>query len=62
MNYKNVLYKRKRNKIVKDVMKELKITLKDINQFVPFDEVKEVMENSVRKLLKSQSRMRNYER
>jgi len=61
MNFKNVLYKRKRNKIVKEVMKELKLTIYDMKLFVPFDEVKEPMEKAIMKQLKNQSRMKNYD-
>lgn len=57
MNYKNVLYKRKRNKIVKEVMKELKLTLDDLNVFVPYDEIKESMERAVYRDLKKSKKL-----
>ena len=55
MNYKNVLFKQKRNKVVKEKMRELKLTLEDIKLFVPFDEVSEPFE----KMIRSQLRMKN---
>lgn len=62
MNYKNVLYKRKRNKIVKEVMKELKLTLKDINQYIPFDEVQKPMEKAIIRDLKRSKRNYDFKR
>ncbi len=57
MNYKNVLNKRKRNRIVKEVMKELKLTLKDINQFIPYDEIYDSMKKAVYRDLKKREKL-----
>ena len=55
MNYKNVLFKQRKNKIVKVKMKQLKLTLDDFKVFVPFDEVSKPFE----KMIRSQLRMKN---
>lgn len=55
MNYKNVLNKSKRNKIVKEKMKELKLTLADFNVFVPYDEAWKPFEKMIRKQLRKKN-------
>jgi len=57
MNFKDCLYKRKRNKIVKEVMKELKLTIADMKIYVPYDEVQKPMELAIKRQLKKSKRL-----